>query len=138
DQIPLLGAVGFDQRPGGVFRRHGLERTGHLHLVMANAVAGLAWKHAALETMDQGIQLPVFREQHPVGISQQLLVSKELLRLEYCGVRKAQGTEDIKGNQVHGVSGTPDRLCAFYTESGSGQATSGKIIDRRHGQSEYE
>src|SRR5690554_4509534 len=99
---------------------------------MTNAVAGLAWKHAALEPMDQGVQLPVFREQHPVGVSQQVLVSKELLRLEYCGVRKAKGTEDIKGNQVHGVSGTPDRLRAFYTESGSGQATSGKIIDRRH------
>jgi hypothetical protein len=49
-------------------------------------------------------------------------VSKELLGLEHRGVRKAQGAEDIKGNQVHGVSGTPDKLRAFYTESGFGQA----------------
>ncbi len=55
DHVTFHRAVGLNHGPGRVLRGHRLECTGHLHFVVADAVAGFAGKHPALETVNQGI-----------------------------------------------------------------------------------
>jgi hypothetical protein len=65
-----------------VFRRHDLKGAGHLNLVMANTVAGLAGKYPTVQAIKQRIELPVFGEKHPACLAQQILLSKNVIRLE--------------------------------------------------------